>query len=116
MTPDLFEILMRFGSAISLTVAAAFIGFHHLHPKRMRPMVVWRYTLVIVIMLAAWRWIVVALVWPEVWPDIAAAITPWVQPINQALYTLIGMAFVVLSYTHVSQMRRHYREHHGREW
>jgi len=116
MAPDLFEILLRFGSALSLTVAAGFIGYHHIKPFAMRPRVVWRYTLVIVTMLALWRWVVVALVWPEFWSGPASAITPWVQPINQALYTLLGVVFIVISYTHVSQLRRHYREHHGREW
>ena len=97
MTPDPLEAALRFASAGMLTIAAVFI-WRTIRHRNAHP--VWWYTLDVVAILAAWRWIVVALLRADLWPEGADAIGAWVQPINQALYTLLGVVFIVLMATH----------------
>lgn len=97
MTPDPLEVALRLSSAGTLTIAAVVI-WRTIRHRDAHP--VWWYTFEVVAIIAAWRWIVVALLRADLWPEAADAIGAWVQPINQALYTLLGVVFIVLMLTH----------------
>jgi hypothetical protein len=94
---ETLEIVLRYASALSLTVAALLI-FGLLARSRLRPWPAWLYLGVVVAAIAAWRWVVVSLITPEILPrGVPEALAPWVQHINQAFYTLAGVAVAVLS-------------------
>ena len=97
------ETILRFASAISLTIATIFIGANifrnTLHPKS-----VWVYMGAITTILAAWRWVVVLLLYPSIIEDFLNNLAPWVQPINQALAFLTGLSILFLA---IANTRRH---------
>jgi hypothetical protein len=90
------EVILRFASAITLSVAGL-LTWGLLSRHALRPQLVWVYLAVVVSLIACWRWVVVLLIPPSnLPPETIEALTPWVQPINQALYTLAGVAVIIL--------------------
>jgi hypothetical protein len=102
---DLIEVVLRLTSALMLTVAAFCIAAGLIH-RRLYPLPTWAYIGAVVTVVAAWRWFVVALLRAELFPDVAATVVPWIQPINQALYALIGFSILVLAWSNARLRRR----------
>lgn len=91
---DALEVILRFAAALSLTASAILLG-HGLSRGLLRPHAAWVYVLIVALLATAWRWVIAWLSIPA-HASTAAAIQPWVQQINQAVYVLIGMALCVL--------------------
>jgi len=91
------EIVLRYASAVSLSVSAVFVTVQ-VRRGRLRPWQAWTYVDAVVMSLALWRWVVVLLIPPSSIPtNVIDILVPWVQPVNQALYTLAGIAVLILA-------------------
>jgi polyferredoxin len=90
---DTLEFVLRITAAASLTVAVILTG-HGIVRRLLRPRLAWVYTLIVLLAMAVWRWVVV---WLAIGSSTdTASLAPWVQQINQTFYTLIGFTICVL--------------------
>jgi hypothetical protein len=103
MLPEitLLEIILRVSSAISLTIASGLV-WYLLYKHQLTPRPAWLHVASVIGLVALWRWVIVTFINPEFFlnaglPDVATFLTPWVQPISQALYTLIGITIILLA-------------------
>jgi len=111
MAPDEFVFLsFRLASALLVTGAAAYVAWALYHGK-LKPLVVWRYTCAVLIVNTVWRWFIVWLLLEEQEP-LWADLTAWVSPITQTMTSLLVMAIVVMTFTHLTSRARHYRDEH----
>ena len=101
---DAFEVFLRVFSAVTITLAAWFVADLLWHRRILRPRPVWVHVFFVLLLVGFWRWVVVALVRFDLWPDWGTHIIAWVQPVNQSLYALIGVSFAILAL--VSSRRR----------
>jgi hypothetical protein len=104
MVVDGFEVILRVTSALALTVAAIYIIVQTRNGS-LRPYPIWLYVGCVTGVLALWRWVIVALLRAELWPNVATQVSQWIQPINQSLYTVMGVSLLTLAY--VSVRTRH---------
>jgi hypothetical protein len=111
---SLIFVFFRLLSAGVVTVAAGYILYHQLFTKRLAPPFVWSYVGICLTIVAAFRWFVVFITIPEL-ADFYKVVEPWLQPMTQAGYVLLGMSIVVLTFTHIKARERHYSQHHGWE-
>jgi hypothetical protein len=109
------ELVLRIAAAGSLTAACVYLGWS-IHQGMLAPTVVWKYLLMVIALKAAFRWLLTIvsadtiLGWRIFDVDDTATIAQWQPDINQALYTMMGVAVILLIYGHISgvkAMRRH---------
>jgi len=111
MAPDEFVFLaFRLASALLVTGATAYVAWA-LYRGKLKPLVVWRYTSAVLIVNTVWRWFIVWLLLEEQAP-LWADVTAWVSPITQTMTSLLVMAIVVMTFTHLTSRARHYRDEH----
>ena len=97
----IFEIFLRLGGAVALTISASWL-WALIYQKRMVGGWVWPYFASVIAALAGWRWIVLALAYPDLWPgEWIENLTPFIQPINASLYFLLGFSVIILTYAHL---------------
>lgn len=82
--------------AIVLTVAA--VAIWRMMPRRS----VWLYWLAIITASAIWRWVAAAIL---IYPVQFGWLYPWAQPLNQALYALLGFALIIVAVEHRNRGR-----------
>lgn len=99
MHPDtisFLEVVLRFLSAFSMTFAAVYL-FHSLRQGRIHPAIAWKYTQLVLTVSSVWRWVVVILIRSDLLPDdLFSAVDPWVLPVGQAIWFLMGVAVVLI--------------------
>ena len=108
---DLIFTAFRLASAGVVTGAAAYIGWG-LHRRTLAPRPVWWYSLIVLVFVALFRWVVVVLLMDD-YVGYANIIEPWFQPLTQTSTILLGLVIFVLSYTHVKARGRHMDNYHG---
>lgn len=89
------EVLLRHAAAIALTVASSLI-WYLLYKHELPHRFLWKYLGAVVTGLALWRWVIVLLLRDDFFPEFNSFVYAWVQPINQAMYVLIGVSFIVM--------------------
>jgi len=111
---DILELVLRLAAALSLSAAFGVIAYgfytHNLVPKT-----VWVYFFAVVTLKMIWRWFVLSLWFTPDPEGLSAELVPWVQPINQTLYILMGIAIIMLVTTHITARAQHYDRHHNDE-
>lgn len=109
---ELIFAAFRLASAGVITGAAGYIIWHQLFTERLRPSYVWSYVGIVLTVVAAFRWFIVAIRTEQLeW--LYPALQQWLQPLTQTGYVLLGICFIVMTYTHVRGRERHDRLMHG---
>jgi ABC-type nickel/cobalt efflux system permease component RcnA len=108
---DVIFVLFRVASAGVITGAAAYILWHQWFTERLSPTYVWNYVGICLTLVAVFRWFIVVVTMDQ-FSDFYEDIEPWLQPMTQAGYILLGMCFLVMTYTHIKAKERHMRHHH----
>ena len=86
--------ILRLASAIILTVAGVF-AFIQYRKGALRPKPAWAYSIVIGILVAIWRWMVLATTSPHL-QDFTDWLEPFINPVSATMYILIGLSAIVL--------------------
>jgi fructose-specific phosphotransferase system IIC component len=107
---ELVFVIARLLSAGIITFAAGYIWYHQWFTERLRPTYVWSYVGICLSAVALFRWFVVLITIPQM-SDFYEYIEPWLQPMTQTGYALLGMCFIVMTYTHIRARARHKRTH-----
>lgn len=107
---DFVFVAFRWLSAGIITGAAAYIVWHQMFDGRLKPTYVWNYVAVSLIVVATFRWFVILVTLPQM-REFYDDIEPWLQPLTQAGYILMGMCFIVLTYASVKAREHRIRIH-----
>jgi len=86
--------ILRLASAIILTVAGVF-SFIQYRKDALRPKPAWAYFSHVLVVLALWRWVVLATSSPH-FSGFTSWLEPFINPISAALYVLAGTSSIVL--------------------
>jgi len=86
---------LRLASAIILTVAGVFALIQY-RKGLLRPRLPWLYSIGVGLLVAIWRWMVLATTGPHL-QDFTDWLTPFINPISAAMYILIGVSVIVLT-------------------
>lgn len=108
---DLIFVIMRLLSAGVITGAALYIGYHQWFSSRLAPTYVWSYVGICLTLVAFFRWFVVIIALPD-FREVYDNVEPWLQPLTQAGYVLVGMCFFVITYGHIKGREAHHRHWH----
>jgi hypothetical protein len=116
MIPDALgpiELILRYASAIAMTVAALYVVCNLVWARTLTPRPVWFYVGVVITFNAIWRWVVLLILYDDQIDEYdLSLLTPWISPITESLAFLLAFAIIILVFTHIKARREHYRDWH----
>jgi hypothetical protein len=109
---DILELLLRVMAAFSMSAAFLYVGWNLCH-HRLKPNFVWGYLLFVLGLKTLFRWVILAVFMRFMPTQVEDFLTEWQVPINQALYTLMGIAIILLVAGHIKGRRGHIATYHA---